>query len=49
VTDLRITDMPDPSDMVPFAEPWYQEVNADVEISPVMSGDDLQKGFAKLG
>jgi hypothetical protein len=41
--------MPDPSDMVPFSEPWFQEVNAAVEIIPVMSGEDVQKGIAKLG
>jgi len=46
---FMVFDMPDPSDMVPFAEPWFQEVNADVEVIPVMSGDDVQKGIAKLG
>jgi Domain of unknown function (DUF3303) len=44
-----VLDMPDPSDMVPFAEPWFQELDADVEFVPVMSGDDVQKGIAKLG
>ena len=46
---FTVFDISEPSDMVPFAEPWFQEVNADVEISPVMSGEDLQKGFGKLG
>jgi hypothetical protein len=48
-TAFMVFDMPDPSDMVPFAEPWFQELNADVEVVPVMSGDDVQKGIAKLG
>lgn len=48
-TAFMVFDMPDPSDMVPFAEPWFQEVNANVEIIPVMSGDDVQRGLAKLG
>ena len=43
-----VFDLPDPSDMVPFAEPFTQ-LNADVAISPVMGADDLQKGLAKLG
>jgi hypothetical protein len=46
---FMVFDIPDPSDLVPFSEPFFQELNADVEIIPVMSGDDLQKGFAKLG
>jgi hypothetical protein len=44
-----VFDMPDPSDLVPFSEPFFQGVNAEVEIVPAMSGNDLQKGFAKLG
>jgi hypothetical protein len=44
-----VFDMPDPSDMVPFTEPFFQELNADVEIIPVMTPDDLQRGLAKLG
>ncbi len=42
-----VFDMPDPSDMVPFTERFFQELNADVEITPVMSAEDLQKGIAK--
>jgi hypothetical protein len=29
--------------------PWFQEVNAAVEVIPVMSGEDVQKGIARLG
>ena len=48
-TAFVVFDMPDPSDMVAFAEPWFQGLNADVEIIPVMAPDDLQRGLAKLG
>ena len=44
-----VFDVSGPSDLIPFSEPWFQELNADVEIIPVISGDDMQKGFAKLG
>jgi hypothetical protein len=48
-TAFIVFDMPDPSDLVPFCEPFFQELNADVEIIPVMAPDDLQRGLAKLG
>ena len=48
-TAFMVLDLPDPSNMVPFSEPWFQAVNANVEIIPVMTGDDVQKGIAKLG
>ncbi len=44
-----VFDVPDASDLIPFWEPSFQELNADVGFIPVMSGDDMQKGFAKLG
>lgn len=48
-TAFIVFDMPDSSDMVPFSEPFFQELSADVEITPVMAPDDFQKGLAKLG
>jgi hypothetical protein len=42
-------DLADSSDMPPFAEPFFMELNADVMYAPVMNGDDLQKGLSKLG
>ena len=42
-------DMPDSSDMVPFGEPFFMALDADVEVVLVMNADDLQKGFGKLG
>lgn len=44
-----VFDMAEPSDMVPFGEQFFMELNADVVITPVMVPDDLQTGFAKLG
>ena len=46
-TGFVVFDMPDPSDMVPFAEPFFTGLNADVQLIPVMNADDLQKGLGK--
>jgi hypothetical protein len=35
--------------MVPFAEPFFMGVDADVEVVLVMNADDLQNGLGKLG
>lgn len=48
-TAFMIFDMPSASDIPPFAEPFFSELNASVEIAPTMSGDDLQKGLSQLG
>jgi len=48
-TAFMVFDMPDSSDMVPFGEPFFMALDADVEVVPVMNVDDLQKGFGKLG
>ena len=48
-TAFIIFDMPDSSSIPPFAEPFFMELNAEVQISPVMNGDDLQKGLSALG
>jgi len=47
-TTFIVFDLPDSSDIVPFAEPLFQELNANVQISPVMNGEDLQNGLGKL-
>ena len=46
---FMVCGMPDSSDMVPFREPFFMALDADVEVVPVMNADDLQKGFGKLG
>lgn len=48
-TAYIVLDLPDSSDIVPFAEPFFQELDANVQIAPVMNGDDLGKGLTKLG
>lgn len=48
-TAYLVFDMPEPSDMVPFAEQFFMELNADVVVVPVMIAGDLQTGMAKLG
>jgi hypothetical protein len=48
-TAIMVFDLPDASDMPPFAEPFFRELNADVQIAPAMNGDDLQKGLSQIG
>jgi hypothetical protein len=48
-TAHMVFDLPDASGMPPFAEPFFMALNADVELAPVMNGDDLQKGLSQLG
>jgi hypothetical protein len=44
-----VFDMQDSADLPPLAEPFFSELGAKVEVSPVMNPDDLQKGLAALG
>lgn len=48
-TAFMVFDMPDPSDVPPFAEPFFLELNADVQLAPAMDGADLEKGLSKVG
>ncbi len=48
-TAYMVFDLPDPSDTPPFAEPFFTELDADVQLAPVMNVDDLQKGLSQLG
>ena len=47
-TAYLVFDMADPSDIPPFAEPFFMELNADVELAPTMNGADLEKGLSQL-
>lgn len=47
-TAFFIFDMPDASAIPPFAEPFFQELDAEVQISPVTNTDDLQKGLSGI-
>jgi hypothetical protein len=41
---ILIIDLPDPSKVPAFAEPWFLAFNANVEFHIVMTPDDLQRG-----
>jgi hypothetical protein len=47
-TAYIIFDMPDSSGLPSFAEPFFAALVADVQVVPVMNGEDLQKGLAQL-
>jgi hypothetical protein len=47
-TAFIVFDMPDSSAIPQFAEPFFMALNADVQFSPAMNGDDLQKGLSAL-
>jgi len=44
-----VFDMKDSADLPAFAEPFFNELNAEVELAPVMNGEDLQRGLSQLG
>ena len=47
---ILIVDLPDPSMVPAFAEPWFLSFNADVEFHIVMTPDDLRRaGLEELG
>ena len=48
-TALMFSDMTDGSDIPSIAEPFFTNLSASVEFSPVMNADDLQTGLGKLG
>jgi hypothetical protein len=48
-TAYVIFDLPDASDIPPFAEPFFHGLDAAVEIVPVMNTEDLQRGLSQLG
>ncbi len=41
-------DMKDASQIVEAVEPFFLNLNAETELVPVMNGDDLRKGLAKV-
>ena len=47
-TAYIVFDMPDSSSMPVFAEPFFEQLSAEVQLAPVMNGDDLQKGLSEL-
>jgi hypothetical protein len=47
-TALMVFDMQDSSELPPTGEPFFTELNAEVEVSPIMNADDLRKGLSQL-
>lgn len=45
---LFVFDLTDPSQMPTILEPLLEGLNAEVELTPVMTLDDLQKGLTRL-
>ncbi len=43
-----VFDMTDPSQLPSISEPLFMELNADIDIFPVMDRADLQAGIAQL-
>jgi len=47
-TAILVFDMADPSQIPAVSEPFFQAVEATVELTPVMTIEDLQAGLARL-
>ena len=45
---MMFFDLAEPSQIVEVAEPLFSNLNAEIELVPVMNGDDLRKGIAKV-
>ena len=43
-TGMMFFDLTEPSQIIEIVEPLFLKLNAEVEITPVMSADDLRKG-----
>ena len=46
---IVVFDLADPSQIPAIAEPLFQELDAEVEFTPVMTQEDLTKGLAAAG
>jgi len=44
-----VFDLPDASGASEFCEPLFRELNAEVDIAPAMTAEDLQKGLSAFG
>ncbi|WP_328495540.1 hypothetical protein OHS59_24435 [Streptomyces sp. NBC_00414] len=47
-TALLFLDMQDSSELPSVGEPFFTQFDAEVEVSPIMNGDDLQEGLSQL-
>lgn len=48
-TAIMIFDMTGSWQLPAMVEPLFEELNASVHVTPVMNGDDLQRGFKEAG
>jgi hypothetical protein len=47
-TAYMVFDLPEPADIPRVAEPFFQGMNAKIDISPVMNVDDVQQGLTRM-
>jgi len=47
-TALLFFDLKDSSDLPSLGEPFFTQFNAEIEVTPIMNGEDLQKGLSQL-
>ncbi|MET7697082.1 MULTISPECIES: hypothetical protein [unclassified Streptomyces] len=47
-TILLVFDMQESSELPPVGEPFFTNLNATVEVCPIMNLEDLQKGLGQL-
>jgi hypothetical protein len=45
---MLVIDVKDPSDIPVIAEPFFTQLDAAVEFTPVMNADDVKKGLEKI-
>jgi len=45
-TGFLVVDIADPSELPVIAEPFFQGLGASIDMSPVMTAEDLQRGLA---
>ena len=45
---FMVFDLKDPSDIPSIAEPFFLNMNAKVEFTPVMNAEEMQKGLEKF-
>ncbi|MFD7769455.1 hypothetical protein [Streptomyces sp. NPDC059787] len=48
-TALLVFDLADSSEMPPLNEPFFTEMNARVEMTPIMNAEDMRKGLSAMG
>ena len=47
-TAYLVFDLKDSSQMPPIGEPFFMDLDAEIDMTPVMNAEDLQKGLSAL-